>query len=116
MRHAGVDRKLNSFNQGLQIEILFLKYLGFNFLHSYFSVRRLNSVVWGIFIEIYAYHGRSQDFFRGEHFSKILKNLLRISRKCIILAYFSKKLTKHALHFCAFGPKTQCIGHFEEIF
>ena len=36
--------------------------------------------------------------------------------KWIILAYFAKHLTNHALIFCAFGRKTQFIGNFEKIF
>ena len=36
----------------------------------------------------------------------------KICKKCIILAYFSKKLTKQALIFRAFGRKTQTLGKF----
>ena len=43
---------------------------------------------------------------------KFSKYFLRKLRKCIILAYFSKKLTNHALIFCAFGRKTQIAGKF----
>ena len=57
-------------------------------------------------------HGRSLDFFSGGTLRKFLKNLLRKLRKRIILAYFSKNLTTHALHFCAFGRKTQIVGKF----
>ena len=42
-------------------------------------------------------------------FSKILKNF---HQKCIILAYFSNKLTNYALILCAFGRKTQIVGKF----
>ena len=63
-----------------------------------------------------AIHGRSQDFFRGEHFSKILEKFLRKLRKRIIFAYFSKSLTNHALIFCAFGRKTQIVGKYFENF
>ena len=34
--------------------------------------------------------------------------------KCIILAYFSKGLTNHALPFCTFGLQTQFLGNFEK--
>ena len=36
--------------------------------------------------------------------------------KCIILAYFSNKLTNYALIFCAFGRKTEIVGKFWENF
>ena len=36
--------------------------------------------------------------------------------KWIILAYFSRNLTKHALNFRAFGRKAQIVGKFWEIF
>ena len=45
-------------------------------------------------------------------FSKIFKNFLWKLLKCIILAYFPKTLTNHALIFRAFGRKT----NFSEIF
>ena len=60
-------------------------------------------------------------------FSKILIKFLRKLSKIknflkedvetlIILAYFQKHLTNHALIFCAFGRKRQFIGNFEKIF
>ena len=30
--------------------------------------------------------------------------------------FFKKKLTNHALIFCAFGRKTQFVGNIEDIF
>ena len=36
--------------------------------------------------------------------------------KWIILAYFAKHWTNHALIFCAFGRKTQFIANFQKIF
>ena len=56
---------------------------------------------------------------------KLLRNFARIFEsfqdffrnlwKCIILAYFSKNLTNHALIFCAFGRKCKLLGNFEKI-
>ena len=45
-------------------------------------------------------HGRSQDYFGGEH----------------LIENFQKNLTNHALVFRAFGRKTQIVGNFENIF
>ena len=46
--------------------------------------------------------------------TRIFENLQKISyencKKCIIVAYFSKKLTKQALVFSTFGRKTQLLG------
>ena len=42
-------------------------------------------------------------------FWKMLKNLLRKLRKCIILAYFSMNLTNHKIIFRAFRRKTQIV-------
>ena len=59
------------------------------------------------------------------NFQKIFKNLFKkysknfrkkIAGKGIILAYFQKHLTNHALIFCAVGRKRQFIGNFEKIF
>ena len=36
--------------------------------------------------------------------------------KCIILAYFSNKVTNYAFIFCAFGRETQIVGKFWENF
>ena len=41
-------------------------------------------------------------------FSKIFKNFLRKIAKNAL--FYFKKLTNHALNFCAFGPKTQIAG------
>ena len=62
-------------------------------------------------------HGCSQDFFRegGGTFRNFVKHFLRKLRKCIILAYFSKKLSNNALKFCAFGRKCKLLGTFERI-
>ena len=53
------------------------------------------------------------------NFEKTFENLEKLSsencKKCIILTYFSKKLTNHSF-FCAFGRKKQFIGNFEKIF
>ena len=49
---------------------------------------------------------------RAGEFLKNLKNFLRKLLKCIILAYFSKKLTNHALVLRAVGQKTQIFGKF----
>ena len=60
---------------------------------------------------------RSQHFFGGgEHFSKIFKNCLIKLGKIIIWAQFKKDLTNHALHFSAFGRKTQIVGILWENF
>ena len=40
--------------------------------------------------------------------------MLRKLLKWIILAYFAKHLTQHALIVCAFGRKTKTIGKFSE--
>ena len=62
-------------------------------------------------------HGRSQDFFRAEHFSKIFKKFLKkIAKNALVYHIFPKNLTNHALIFCGFGRKTQLIGNFEKIF
>ena len=54
---------------------------------------------------------------RLRKFWKILKiSLQKNCIKCIILAYFSNKLTNYALIFCAFGRKTQIVGKFWENF
>ena len=47
-----------------------------------------------------------------ENFLKFAKKFLRKLQKCIILGYFSKNLTNHALVFRAFGRKTQILGKF----
>ena len=75
-------------------------------------------------------HGRSRDFFSGwgtlfgvglvggpgrRIFANFQTDFLRKLRKCIILAYFSKNLTNHALIFRAFGQKTQFVGNFEKM-
>ena len=61
--------------------------------------------------------GVARIFFSGEwHFENFQKTFLRKLRKCIILAYFWKYLTNHALIFCGFGRKTQFIGNFEKTF
>ena len=52
----------------------------------------------------------------SKYFRKFLKIFLRKLQKRIVLAYFSKNLTNHALIFYAFGRKRQCIGNFEKIF
>ena len=50
-------------------------------------------------------------------FSEILKKISSENcLKCIILAYFSNKLTNYALICCAFGRKTQIVGKFWENF
>ena len=55
-----------------------------------------------------------------EKFSKafeiFFKKVSRKLQKCIILAYFSNKLTNYALLFSAFGRKTQIVGKFSENF
>ena len=51
-----------------------------------------------------------------DYFRKFWKDFLRKWQKCIILAYFSKYLTNHALIFPARGRKTQIVGKFWENF
>ena len=72
--------------------------------------------------KFYLSHGKpgkySKNFQKySKKFQGIFENFLKISsencKKCIILAYFSKNLTNHALIFCALGPKRQFTGHFE---
>ena len=61
--------------------------------------------------------GVARIFFEGGNtFRKFLKIFLRKLQKIMILAYFSKELTNHALDFCGLGPKTQIVGKFWEIF
>ena len=52
--------------------------------------------------------------------SKIIEKFQKIStencKKCIILAYFSKCITKHPLIVRVFGRKTQFIGNIEKKF
>ena len=55
---------------------------------------------------------RKMHYFRIRNFKISQEN----REKCIILAYFSKNLTNHALIFGAFGRKTQFVGNFEKIF
>ena len=52
---------------------------------------------------------------RRRNFLKFAKNSLR---KLLNMHYFSlffKKFQNYALHFCAFGRKTQFVGKFEKI-
>ena len=51
-------------------------------------------------------------FLGGTLFENFQKISLENCEKCIILAYFSKKLTNHALIFRAFGRKTQFAENF----
>ena len=51
-----------------------------------------------------------------KNFENFSKNFLKNREKCIILEDFSKSLTNPALHYCAFGRKTQFIGNVEKIF
>ena len=48
-------------------------------------------------------------------FSKIYKIFLRKLRKRIILAYFSKDLTKNALIFARLDEKRKYLGNFEKV-
>ena len=49
-------------------------------------------------------------------FLKILKYFLqKIAKNALFMHIFQKKLTNHALIFCAFGLKRQFIGNFEKI-
>ena len=66
------------------------------------------------FIFTALYYGRSQDFLDGGTLRKFSKDFLIKVRKCIILAYFQKNLTNHALIFRAFGRKTRIVGKILE--
>ena len=48
------------------------------------------------------------------NFRNFSKNSSENFEKSIILAYFSKSLTNHALIFRAFGRKLQIVGKFEK--
>ena len=62
--------------------------------------------------------GRKRQFIGN--FEKTFENFQNFSSenclKCIILAYFSNKLTNYALVFCAFGRQMQIVGKFWENF
>ena len=53
------------------------------------------------------------------NFEKISENFENSSsencKKCIILAYFSNKLTNYSFIFCAFGRKHKLLGNLEKI-
>ena len=49
-----------------------------------------------------------------ENFRKFWKDFFRKLLKCIILAYFSNKLTNYALILCEFGRKAPMVGKFWE--
>ena len=49
-------------------------------------------------------------------FEKFKKISYEICEECIILAYFSKTLTNHALNFRAFERNPESVGKFCEFF
>ena len=51
-----------------------------------------------------------------ERFQKISKNFSRKFPKCIIVAYFSKYLTKNELILARLDEKRKLVGNFEKIF
>ena len=51
-----------------------------------------------------------------EKILKIFKNFLKKIAKMHYFSIFFKRLTNHALNFCAFGRKTQIVGKFWENF
>ena len=75
----------------------------------------MQSITYGMTGAGGAGHGRSQDFFSGGGtlFQKVFKKFSKENcEKCIILAYFSKRVNTLCVNFCAFGRKTQIVGKF----